>query len=90
VLTSKWYGETNKLVAAMFSLARKCAPSIIFLDEIDSFLRERSKGDHEVSSMMKAEFMTYVIYCRLFSPVGTGFGMCAWDVDDKFADSGMA
>jgi ATPase family AAA domain-containing protein 1 len=60
VLTNKWYGESNKLVAALFSLARKCQPSIIFIDEIDSFLRERAKDDHEVTGMMKAEFMTQV------------------------------
>ena len=58
VLTNKWYGESNKLVAGLFSLARKCQPSIIFIDEIDSFLRERAKDDHEVTGMMKAEFMT--------------------------------
>jgi SpoVK/Ycf46/Vps4 family AAA+-type ATPase len=63
VLTNKWYGESNKLVAGLFSLARKTQPSIIFIDEIDSFLRERTKGDHEVTGMMKAEFMTYVIFC---------------------------
>jgi len=58
VLTNKWYGESNKLVAGLFGLARKTQPSIIFIDEIDSFLRERTKGDHEVTGMMKAEFMT--------------------------------
>ncbi|KII91042.1 hypothetical protein PLICRDRAFT_52711 [Plicaturopsis crispa FD-325 SS-3] len=58
VLTNKWYGESNKLVAGMFGLARKCQPCIVFIDEIDSFLRERGKGDHEVTGMMKAEFMT--------------------------------
>ncbi|EGN97920.1 hypothetical protein SERLA73DRAFT_109203 [Serpula lacrymans var. lacrymans S7.3] len=58
VLTNKWFGESNKLVAGLFSLARKTQPSIIFIDEIDSFLRERSKDDHEVTGMMKAEFMT--------------------------------
>ncbi|PWN52457.1 putative MSP1-intra-mitochondrial sorting protein [Violaceomyces palustris] len=57
-LTNKWFGESNKLVAALFSLARKLQPAIIFIDEIDSFLRERASGDHEVTSMMKAEFMT--------------------------------
>ncbi len=60
VLTNKWFGESNKLVAGLFSLARKTQPSIIFIDEIDSFLRERSKGDHEVTAMMKSEFMTFV------------------------------
>ncbi|THV04327.1 AAA-domain-containing protein [Dendrothele bispora CBS 962.96] len=58
VLANKWFGESNKLVAGLFSLARKAQPTIIFIDEIDSFLRERSSGDHEVTAMMKAEFMT--------------------------------
>jgi hypothetical protein len=70
VLTNKWFGESNKLVAGLFSLARKTQPSIIFIDEIDSFLRERSKVDHEATAMMKAEFMTCVIpgcFCHAFS-----------------------
>ncbi|OXG18745.1 ATPase [Cryptococcus neoformans Tu401-1] len=57
-LTNKWFGESNKLVAGLFSLAKKLQPSIIFIDEIDSLFRERSAGDHEVTAMMKAEFMT--------------------------------
>ncbi|GAA5853867.1 hypothetical protein JCM9279_005750 [Rhodotorula babjevae] len=57
-LTDKWFGESNKLVAALFSLAHKLQPAIIFIDEIDSFLRERSRADHEVTGMMKAEFMS--------------------------------
>ncbi|KAF7307803.1 AAA domain-containing protein [Mycena kentingensis (nom. inval.)] len=57
-LANKWFGESNKLVAALFKLARKTQPCIIFIDEIDSFLRERSSNDHEVTGMMKAEFMT--------------------------------
>ncbi|GMK57341.1 hypothetical protein CspeluHIS016_0401750 [Cutaneotrichosporon spelunceum] len=57
-LTSKWFGESNKLVAGLFSLARKLQPSIIFIDEIDSLFRERSQADHEVTGMLKAEFMT--------------------------------
>jgi SpoVK/Ycf46/Vps4 family AAA+-type ATPase len=61
VLTNKWFGESNKLVAGLFSLARKTQPSIIFIDEIDSFLRERTSGDHEVTGMIKAEFMTFVV-----------------------------
>ena len=66
VITNKWFGESNKLVAGLFGLARKTQPSIIFIDEIDSFLRERSKSDDEVTGMIKAEFMTCVIF--LFLP----------------------
>lgn len=53
----KWYGESNKTVDAIFSLARKIEPCIVFIDEIDSFLRKRESADHEVTSLVKAEFM---------------------------------
>ena len=43
-LQSKWYGETPKLVTALFSLARKLAPCILFVDEIDGLLGKRRDG----------------------------------------------
>lgn len=58
ILTDKWYGESQKLAAAVFSLAEKFQPTIIFIDEIDSFLRDRQVQDHEATAMMKAEFMS--------------------------------
>eukprot|EP00842_Homolaphlyctis_polyrhiza_P002188 jgi/Hompol1/2970/HPOL_006260-RA len=57
-MTDKWFGESQKLVHGLFSLAKKLQPTIIFIDEIDSFLRDRKSTDHEATSMMKAEFMT--------------------------------
>ena len=57
-LTNKWYGESQKLAAAVFSLAIKLQPCIIFIDEIDVFLQMRSERDHEVTAMMKATFMS--------------------------------
>ncbi|XP_045594913.2 outer mitochondrial transmembrane helix translocase isoform X2 [Procambarus clarkii] len=56
-LTDKWYGESQKLSSAVFSLASKIEPCIIFIDEIDSFLRVRATGDHEATAMMKAQFL---------------------------------
>ena len=58
-LTEKWYGDSNKIVNAVFSLARKLQPSIVFIDEIDAVLGTRRSGEHEASGMVKAEFMTH-------------------------------
>uniref|UniRef100_U5EKL0 Putative aaa+-type atpase n=1 Tax=Corethrella appendiculata TaxID=1370023 RepID=U5EKL0_9DIPT len=57
MLTDKWYGESQKLASAVFSLAIKIQPCIIFIDEIDSFLRSRNSTDHEATAMMKTQFM---------------------------------
>ncbi|PVU96767.1 hypothetical protein BB560_005790, partial [Smittium megazygosporum] len=57
-ILDKWYGESNKLAKAVFTLAEKLEPCIVFIDEVDSFLRNRSSNDHEATSMMKAEFMS--------------------------------
>lgn len=57
ILTDKWYGESQKLASAVFSLALKIQPCIIFIDEIDSLLRSRNANDHEATAMMKTQFM---------------------------------
>ncbi|XP_062147935.1 uncharacterized protein LOC133856900 [Alnus glutinosa] len=56
-LMSKWFGDAQKLVAAVFSLAYKLQPAIIFIDEVDSFLGQRRNTDHEALTNMKTEFM---------------------------------
>ena len=57
-LTSKYVGEGEKLVRALFAIALYIQPTIIFIDEIDSLLFERKENDHEASRRLKTEFLT--------------------------------
>ncbi|EMD00191.1 hypothetical protein BAUCODRAFT_102599 [Baudoinia panamericana UAMH 10762] len=57
-LTSKYLGESEKLVRALFTLAKALAPSIIFVDEIDSLLGSRGgSSEHEATRRIKTEFL---------------------------------
>lgn len=57
-LTSKWFGDAEKLTKALFSFASKLAPVIIFVDEVDSLLGARGGSfEHEATRRMRNEFM---------------------------------
>ncbi|KAG4380435.1 hypothetical protein GLYMA_16G174200v4 [Glycine max] len=59
-ITSKWFGEDEKNVRALFTLAAKVAPTIIFVDEVDSMLGQRTRvGEHEAMRKIKNKFMTH-------------------------------
>eukprot|EP00986_Skeletonema_menzelii_P011066 scaffold5585_cov153-Skeletonema_menzelii.AAC.4 len=56
-LLRKYVGETNLNVRALFSVARKIAPCVIFVDELDGLFRERGGEDHDVGRDLKTEFL---------------------------------
>ena len=60
-LTSKWHGESEKLVRALFAVARSRQPAVIFIDEVDSLLQERSENEDESTRRIKTEFLVQIV-----------------------------
>ena len=66
-LTSKWIGEGEKMVRALFAVAGALQPSVIFIDEIDSVLSARkSEGGAPSLPLSETLFHCYV-HARLTS-----------------------
>ncbi|CAI5725623.1 unnamed protein product [Peronospora effusa] len=57
-LTSKWVGEGEKLVRALFQMAKELQPSVVFMDEIDALLATRSASENDASRRIKNQFFT--------------------------------
>ncbi|KAJ3447333.1 putative aaa atpase [Anaeramoeba flamelloides] len=62
VFSSKWHGVAEKNVGAIFSIAKKLSPSIIFIDEVDSILSKRTSDgnlESKTSRRIKNLFMQH-------------------------------
>jgi SpoVK/Ycf46/Vps4 family AAA+-type ATPase len=57
LVEQKYFGESEKIVKAIFSFAAKISPCIIFIDEIDSMLRNRSDFEQSATYSVKTQFL---------------------------------
>ena len=59
-LLSKWYGESEKRIAEVFMRARQVAPSIVFLDELDSLapIRGAYAGEPQVTARILNQLLS--------------------------------
>jgi len=55
LLLRKYVGETSQMTKAIFTLARKLQPCVMFVDEMDSLLRARTNDDTSVDRNIKTE-----------------------------------
>eukprot|EP01056_Protomagalhaensia_sp_Gyna25_P004991 Protomagalhaensia_sp_Gyna_25__4990@NODE_547_length_3158_cov_70_291440_g410_i1_p1_GENE_NODE_547_length_3158_cov_70_291440_g410_i1NODE_547_length_3158_cov_70_291440_g410_i1_p1_ORF_typecomplete_len442_score35_29AAA/PF00004_29/5_5e40Vps4_C/PF09336_10/17Vps4_C/PF09336_10/5_4e13MIT/PF04212_18/3_6e10RuvB_N/PF05496_12/1_2e08AAA_5/PF07728_14/3_2e08AAA_22/PF13401_6/2_7e03AAA_22/PF13401_6/1_5e05DUF815/PF05673_13/9_7e07Bac_DnaA/PF00308_18/1_3e06AAA_16/PF13191_6/92AAA_16/PF13191_6/0_00052TniB/PF05621_11/0_28 len=84
-LVSKWQGESEKNIRALFDVARECAPCVIFVDEIDSLCCSRSETNTESTRRIKTEFL---VQMSQITPtdriVVLGATNTPWDLDPAF------
>lgn len=88
-LLDKWFGESEKLVRATFTLAWKLSPCVIFIDEIESFLKKRGQShEHQSISNMKAEFMSLWdgLNANLFTEAGLSTSASSANFLTRMAD----
>ncbi|XP_055354969.1 spastin-like isoform X2 [Paramacrobiotus metropolitanus] len=58
VLVSKWVGDSEKIIKILFECARDIQPCIIFIDEIDAVLSQRTHLERDDTRRFKNEFLT--------------------------------
>ncbi len=61
---SKWINETPQKVKAVFAAARKIGPCVLFIDEIDSFIKSRGDMTHAMDRDLTNVMLTEIVALR--------------------------
>jgi len=81
-ITSKWQGESEKLVSTLFKVAKESAPCIIFIDEVESLLQDRNqKGG---GSTLVTDLLTNMQHLGQQGVFILAATNCPWDIDLAF------
>lgn len=85
-IVSKWQGESEKTIRVLFDIAREHAPSIIFIDEIDSLAGDRSDGEQESTRRVKTELLVQMqgVTSKNSSVLVLGATNTPWSLDPAF------
>jgi SpoVK/Ycf46/Vps4 family AAA+-type ATPase len=59
-IEQKMFGESAKVIKAVFTLANKIKPCVIFIDEIDGIFGERNILDQSFITGIKTQMLTYM------------------------------
>lgn len=89
-LLNKYWGESEKIARALFTIARERAPSVIFFDEVDAIMSSRSlaSANDESSRRLKTEILKQMDGIESaqssMSVIVMAASNCPWDLDDAF------
>lgn len=59
-IEQKMFGESAKMIKALFTLAKKIKPCVIFIDELDGIFSERSSFDQSFVNNIKTQMLMHL------------------------------
>ena len=82
-ITSKYTGESEKLLQILFELAREHSPSILLIDEMDSLGRKRTGKESQFERRIKTDFLKQMDYIKTISESVSVFATTnmPWELD---------